>query len=228
MAAMHQRSRTASKGQYALILALAMAGAALSVGCRGQTSTDAPIVPLRNMYDQPRYDAQSESSFFEDKRTMRPPVTGAVAREEVLDPRVATGRTPGDDAYMLSIPEPAVSHLGGMEQLLARGQERYGIYCTPCHDSTGSGQGMVVRRGMLPPPSFHSDRLRHLPDGQVFATISNGIRNMPAYAAQIPVHDRWAIVGYVRALQLSQLPDNPTQAAAAPVEVEDETNGANQ
>ena len=93
-----------------------------------------------------------------------------------------------------------------MDALEKRGQDRYGIYCTPCHDKTGSGDGMVVRHGLVKPPTYHQDRLRHAPDGQIFATISNGIRNMPAYGPQIPVRDRWAVVSYVRALQISQAP----------------------
>ena len=107
---------------------------------------------------------------------------------------------------MLAVPAPVVEHMGGAQALIARGQERFGIYCTPCHDGTGSGHGMAVKHGMLAPPTFHQDRIRHMPDGQMFATISNGIRNMPAYGISIPVTDRWAIVAYVRALQLSQAP----------------------
>ena len=90
--------------------------------------------------------------------------------------------------------------------MIERGQDRYSIYCRPCHDDTGSGQGAVVTRAAWqpPPPSFHQERLRQMPDGQLFATISHGVRNMPSYGASIPVNDRWAIVSYVRALQLSQ------------------------
>jgi mono/diheme cytochrome c family protein len=88
--------------------------------------------------------------------------------------------------------------------LLERGQKRYNIYCTPCHGLTGSGQGIVIKRGFLPPPSFHLDRLRDIEDGHIFDVISKGIRNMPSYSYQIPVADRWAIVGYFRALQRSQ------------------------
>ena len=106
-----------------------------------------------------------------------------------------------------------VARFGSMENLLTRGQGRYNIYCAPCHSMTGNGMGMVSRRANalgatgLVAPSFHDDRLRHIPDGQLYATIRNGLRNMPSYASNIPVDDRWAIVGYVRALQLSQLPE---------------------
>ena len=89
-------------------------------------------------------------------------------------------------------------------QLIERGQQRFNIYCSPCHGRTGDGRGIVVQRGLLPPPSFHDDRLRKVGDGHIFDVISNGIRNMPSYRAQIPVDDRWAIVSYFRALQRSQ------------------------
>jgi hypothetical protein len=173
-------------------------------GCRGGSSKESPIVGIRNMYDQPRYDMQARSETYEDHRTMRPLVEGAVSRETELDPQVAQGRLADDSSYVLTIPKPVVEQAGGMNALLARGQDRYKIFCTPCHDGTGSGHGMVVKRGLIPPPTFHQDRIRHMPDGQLFATISNGIRNMPAYGITVPVADRWAIIGYVRALQLSQ------------------------
>jgi hypothetical protein len=183
----------------------AIAVAALA-GCRGQTSKDSPIVGIRNMYDQPRYDMQSKSDFFADKRTMRLPVEGTVTREEILDEEVGHGRLKDDSGYVLTIPGPVIERSGGMLSLISRGQERFNIYCTPCHDKTGSGHGMAVKHGMLAPPTFHQDRIRHMPDGQLFETISNGIRNMPSYGISVPVPDRWAIVAYVRALQLSQAP----------------------
>jgi mono/diheme cytochrome c family protein len=188
-----------------LIAAAVIALGALA-GCRGQTSKESPIVGIRGMYDQPRYDMQAKSSFFPDHRTMRLPVPNTVSREEILDPQVASGRLPDDSGYVLTIPQSALDHGGGMQKLLSRGEERFNIYCSPCHDMTGSGRGMAVKHGMLAPPSCHQDRIRHMPDGQMYATISNGIRNMPAYGISIPVADRWAIVAYVRALQLSQAP----------------------
>jgi mono/diheme cytochrome c family protein len=178
--------------------------ALLSGGCRGQSSKESPIVGIRGMYDQPRYDVQSKSEFFPDHRSMRLPVENTVTREAELDPEIATGRLADDSGYVLAIPKPVVDRAGGYGALLERGQERFGIYCSPCHDHTGSGSGMAVKRGMIKPPTLHQDRLRHIPDGQLFATISNGIRNMPAYAINVPIQDRWAIVSYVRALQVSQ------------------------
>jgi mono/diheme cytochrome c family protein len=185
-----------------ILAGMTLAGAV--AGCRGGTTKENPIVGIRNMYDQPRYNSQSKSDFFPDHRTMRPPVENTVAREAELDPQIAAGRLADDSGYVLTVPKSVADGAGGMGALLERGQERYNIYCTPCHDKTGTGRGMAVKRGMIAPPSFHQDRIRHMPDGQLFATISNGIRNMPAYGIQVPIADRWAIVSYVRALQLSQ------------------------
>lgn len=191
-----------------LIGALALS-ALSALGCRGTTSKESPIVGIRNMYDQPKYDIQEESSFFPDHRTMRPLVEGVVSREEDTDPGIAAGRLEDESGYVLEIPREVVTRFGNSEALVARGKARYGIYCVPCHDATGNGEGLVKRRAVaggaaaFVPPTFHQDRLRHMPDGQLFATISNGKSNMPAYAAQIPVNDRWAIVAYVRALQIA-------------------------
>lgn len=193
------------KSLYTAAFALVVAAPLLS-GCRGQTSEETPIVPIRNMYDQPRYNMQSESAFFDDKRTMRPRVEGVVGHSQSVDPRIAEGRLEDNSGYVLTIPEEVVKAAGGMEALTERGKNRFNIYCVPCHDGTGSGQGIVVKRGMLAPPTFHQDRIRKMPDGQVFATITNGIRNMPAYGQQVPESDRWSIVAYVRALQVSQAP----------------------
>ena len=175
-------------------------------GCRGQTSSDPPIVPLRNMFDQDRYDPQSESQFFTDGRTMRTPVEGTIPRERQLDSAIGQGRLPDDSGYVLEVPAAVVAGLGGPAAMLDRGEERFNIYCRPCHAGTGTGQGTVITRSgwQPPPPSFHQDRIRQMPDGQLFATITHGVRIMPAYGARIPVADRWAVVSYVRALQLSQ------------------------
>lgn len=190
-----------------LAISLCLTGSASAVlltGCRGETTHETPFVGIRNMYNQPKSKIQGESAFFEDHRDMRPPVEGAVSREAEIDDRIGKGLLEDNSGYVLTVPNEVIEKAGGMDPLVHRGQDRFGIYCTPCHDKTGSGNGMVVKRGMLKPPSLHEERIRHLPDGQIFATISNGIRNMPAYAPQIPVSDRWAIVSYVRALELSQ------------------------
>ena len=187
--------------RHALLALLALLGA-----CRGETSLDPPIVPLRNMFDQDRYDTQSASRFFSDGRTMRMPVSGTVPREAVLDPELGNGRLADGSGYVPEIPGSAIATHGGMAKLIERGQERFNIYCRPCHDGAGTGNSRVVERGQLRPvpANLHDERIRHIPDGQLFATISNGVRNMPAYGPQVPIADRWAVVGYVRALQVAQ------------------------
>jgi hypothetical protein len=195
--------------RFGALLVLAVASSSL-LACRGQTSKDAPVFGIRNMYDQPKYDIQEESSFFPDHRSMRPLVEGVVASEQEVDPRLAQGRLEDQSGYVLTVPSEVIAEFGGIEELATRGKARYGIYCTPCHGGTGAGNGLVKQRAVaggataFVPPTFHQDRLRHIPDGQLFATITNGKNNMPPYAAQIRVKDRWAIVAYVRALQISQ------------------------
>lgn len=185
----------------AVALVAAVGGGAI-VGCRGEISADPPILPIRNMWRVARYNPQSTSDYFPDQRSMRLPVEGTMSREGYQDnAEIATGRT--SEGYSLMIPSRMVDQLGGTAEMLARGGERFKIFCAPCHDLSGTGNGMVVKRGLQKPPSFHEDRLRHIPDGQLFATITNGVRNMAAYSAQIPIADRWAIVSYVRALQLT-------------------------
>jgi len=205
----------------AFLGALLVAVGALA-GCRGQTSEDPPIMPERNMYDTERYNPESYADFFPNHRTMREPVEGTVARDFYRDdPEIATGLLADKSGYVMTIPQMFIHRQGGMEKILARGQERFNIYCAPCHGQTGDGKGMVTckrdkatdpceSRGFPPLPSYEDPRLRQMPDGQLFATISHGVRTMPAYGAQIPIDDRWSIVAYVRALQLSQM------ASAAP------------
>lgn len=183
---------------------------AVLAGCRGQVSEEPPIVPLRNMYDQSRYDAQEDSNFFRDGRTMRPLVEGVVAREMDPNETFHTGRTDDDSSWLLEVPSEVVERNGGMEDFVARGHERYDIYCAPCHSLAGDGEGLVAQRAeelgfvAIKPPTFHDQRIRQMPDGQLYSTITHGLRNMPAYSQSIPLDDRWAIVTYVRALQISQ------------------------
>lgn len=177
---------------------------AAAMGCRSETSAQPPIMLERNMFQQQRYNPQSRSKFFVDGRSMRPPVEHTQVREFETAPEIADGELADGTGYVLALPDSVVSQLGGMGGAVKRGQERYNIYCRPCHDATGAGHGTVIKRGMAQPPTFHDERVRHMPDGQLFATISHGVRNMPAYNYSIPVNDRWAIVSYVRALELSQ------------------------
>ncbi|WP_457566236.1 c-type cytochrome [Caldithrix abyssi] len=170
----------------------------LLLGCRGQISEKPPIHPVPDMDDQPKFKAQEENRFFTDGSAMRVPVPGTVARGEYHEnEEYFTGKDENGKPIDY-IPEAVTL------ALLKRGQERYNIYCAPCHSRVGDGLGMVVKRGFPPPPSFHQDNIRAYADGHIFDVISNGIRNMPAYKHQIPVKDRWAIVAYFRALQRSQ------------------------
>ena len=164
----------------------------------------------QDMHDQPRYKPLAKTDFFGDaQRSARPRVPGTVARGHLPgDPAVETGKA--GTAFVAAVPVPIDF------ALLARGRQRYGIYCAPCHGQVGRGDGMIVRRGYRPPPSFHIDRLRAQPAGYYFDVITAGFGAMPDYAAQVTVPDRWAIVAYVRALQLSQ---NATVADVPPARV---------
>ncbi len=193
------------------ILAVTVLAATALGGCRGQTTKETPVTFIRNMYDQPKYQIQGYSEYFDDHRSMRVPVEGVVSREAEIDPRMAKGRTEDDTGWVLAIPQEVTDRAGGMGALLEHGRTRYTIFCAPCHDGTGSGQGIVAKRaaaipgaGALAPTNLHLERIRRMPDGQLYGTITNGIRNMPPYGPQTTVSDRWAIVAYVRALQLSQ------------------------
>jgi mono/diheme cytochrome c family protein len=165
----------------------------------------------QEMYDQPRYKPLGKSDFFADNRQARPPVEGTVARGSLReDTRLYSGKT-GSAALVTVFPLPVT------RARIDRGRQRYDIYCAPCHDRTGGGNGMVVQRGYRPPPSFHIDRLRQVAIGHFYDVITNGFGAMPDYAAQISPEDRWAIVAYVRALQLSQnapLADVPPERRA--------------
>jgi mono/diheme cytochrome c family protein len=168
-------------------------------GCfRGLPSDKPPIHIINDMADQPKYKPESVGAFFPDSSAMRQPVPGTIARGELRADSAYYLGANGNGDYIAESPVPVTL------KLLQRGQERFNIYCSPCHSRLGDGKGIVVTRGYLPPPSFHTDRVRQFPDGQIFDAISNGVRNMPSYGNQVRVVDRWAIVAYVRALQRSQ------------------------
>jgi mono/diheme cytochrome c family protein len=151
----------------------------------------------QKMADQPRYEPLQKSEFFDDQRASRPLVEGTVARGHLdADEQLFSGKIDGEPAKTFPFPID--------RQILQRGRERFEIFCSPCHDRVGTGQGMIVRRGYRPPPSLHIARLRDAPAGQLYDVIARGFGAMPDYAAQISAHDRWAIVAYIRALQLSQ------------------------
>ena len=148
------------------------------------------------MHDQPKYIPLRESAFFTDVRSARPLVEGTVARGHLRDDELLyTGKVNGADA--------AIFPFRVDQTVMARGRNRFDIFCAPCHGRTGQGDGMVVLRGYRRPPSLHLDRLRDAPAGHFFDVITNGFGAMPEYAAQVKAEDRWAIVAYMRALQLS-------------------------
>jgi mono/diheme cytochrome c family protein len=177
-----KRAKTAK-----LFLFASLAGFALIFGsaCR------------QDMHDQPKYIPLRQSAFFSDARSARPMVEGTVARGHLRDDDLLyTGRMNGTDATVFPFRVDA--------RVMARGRERFDINCSPCHGRTGQGDGMIVQRGYRRPPTFHQDRLRDAPVGHFFDVMTNGFGAMPDYAAQIVAADRWAIIAYVRALQLSE------------------------
>lgn len=164
-----------------LLLLAAVAG----TGCR------------QDMHDQPRYKPLARSDFFDDHRSARPLLPGTVARGQLReDPVFFTGKK--GTGFVTELPVPLTL------ELLRRGQVEFQTYCSPCHGRVGRGDGMVVQRGFKKPSSYHVDRLRASPVGYFFDVITNGFGAMSDYSAQVPVRDRWAIVAYIRALQLSQ------------------------
>jgi mono/diheme cytochrome c family protein len=151
----------------------------------------------QKMGRMPAYDPYEQSDFFADKSSARPLVEGTVARGTLRhDELLYTGKVGGKLADAFPFPVT--------KDVLDRGEERFNIYCSMCHGRTAEGDGMIVRRGYKQPPSLHREDIRTQPHGFYFDTITNGFGVMPPYAAQVPVSDRWAIVAYVRALQLSR------------------------
>ena len=146
----------------------------------------------QDMAYQPKNRPLAPSDFFTDGRSERPLVENTVARNALENDQFVIGKESNDFPLPLD------------QQLLDRGEERYKIFCSPCHGLQGDGNGMIVMRGMKRPSSFHIDRLRQSPNGYYFDVITNGFGAMYGYSAQIPPKDRWAIIAYVRALQLSR------------------------
>ena len=167
--------------KFALLAALAVA----AVGCR------------QKMSYQPSYKPLEPSSFFADGMSARPRIEGTVARGDIpADPYLATGTINGQvgDGFPMPVTAELVDH----------GQTRFNIYCAPCHGRGGDGNGMIPARGYRRPPSYHIPRLRTATTGHFFDVMTNGFGAMPQYGTMIPPEDRWAIVAYIRALQLSQ------------------------
>ena len=170
------------KGRALLFLALALAGTA----CR------------QDMYNQPKYKPLAKSEFFDDDTSARPLPPHTIPRGH-LDENTAFATGKNDDGTLAAtLPVPVT------RALLERGKERFTIYCSMCHGNEGDGNGMVVQRGYPPPPSYHIDRLRNAPPGYLYSVITNGYGIMYPYASRVEQPDRWAIVAYIRALQLSK------------------------
>jgi mono/diheme cytochrome c family protein len=151
----------------------------------------------QDMHDQPRFKPLAKSDFYSDLRSARAPVEGTVARgQRHEDSYFYTGRMGNNPGDYLPF---AVN-----DTVLARGRERFNIYCSPCHSRLGDGNGVIVQRGYRRPPSYHTERLRRAPLGYFFDVMTNGFGAMPDYASQVSARDRWSIVAYIRALQLSQ------------------------
>ena len=159
---------------------------------------------MRNMYEQPRYDPGEGSPLFADGKAMRAPPPGSVPAAAGDLAATSSGRRGGDVPAQWRAAYARQSLPPVTRALLQRGQERYEIYCLPCHSPVGDGDGPVVRHGFPRPPSYHEQRLREAPDRHFFDVITHGHGVMYSYADRVAPEDRWAIVAYIRALQLSQ------------------------
>ena len=182
-------SRGKGRGQRAegrgLLCLLLLSAFCLLLSCR------------QKMANQPRYDPLEPSDFFADGMSARPRIPGTVARGELaVNGFMATGKINGADGDGFPMVVDA--------NVMNRGEERFNIFCSECHGKVGDGNGMIPSRGFRRPPSFHTELLRGAKTGHFFDVMTNGFGSMPSYAAQVPVEDRWAIVAYIRALQLSQ------------------------
>lgn len=152
----------------------------------------------QDMHDQAKIEPLEGSAFFDDGAGSRQPPPNTVARGQLREDRPFYTGFIAERRWVEELPVELDA------ELLERGRERFTIYCTPCHDRTGSGRGIVVQRGFKQPPSYHQDRLRQMPIGYFFDVITNGFGVMSSYAAQVKPEDRWAIAAYVRVLQRSQ------------------------
>jgi len=167
-------------GRFALALVLAASASA----CR------------QDMHDAAKYEPLEKSPFFKDQRASRQLIPGTIARGQLKEDKLLfTGKN--GDAISDTFPFPVTAGV------LARGRERFNIYCTPCHSRIGDGNGMIAQRGYKHPPSFHDERLRAMVPGYFFQVMTNGFGVMPSYSLQVAAEDRWAIAAYIKALQLS-------------------------
>ena len=184
-----------------------LASSSLGVqGClRGCSSSDPPFLINYSMFNQPKYKTQAQSAFFYDGKTMRPPVPGTIARGHLHEDLVlVTGMDAGGQPV-------ASSPVHVDDALLARGAERYGIYCQPCHDERGEGKGVLSERAKVPTANLLDKRIRELPDGAIFDTITNGKGLMASYRYPVTAPDRWAIIAYVRSMQKKSVESEATK-----------------
>ncbi|WP_114985337.1 c-type cytochrome [Cyclonatronum proteinivorum] len=185
-----------SKGKYLLMLFIAVL---VLASCQGMPSEKTQIQPQQNMYWQQKFKAFEPNDFFEDRRAMRVPVEGTIARGHLRQDLAMYQGVNADGSQVDFIPVEIT------RELLNRGRAQYEITCSPCHGISGLGNGLVIERGYVPPPSFHEDRLLEMVDGGIYSAIYNGAGSMPTFRRIVPrAEDRWAIVAYIRALQISQ------------------------
>ncbi|MBN2328841.1 MAG: cytochrome c, partial [Candidatus Omnitrophica bacterium] len=187
-----------------IVIVLAAAPFVIIAKMRVTRSDSTRIHLIPDMDSQPKFKAQSQNLLFADKRAMRPRIPGTAARGEwYANPIIHDGTVSGE--WALRIPGKITP------ELIQEGRKHYDVYCAPCHGLAGFGEGVIAQRAerleegtWTPPTSLHSETVLQRPAGHVFNTITNGIRNMPAYGQQIRPEDRWAIVAYIKALQRSQ------------------------
>lgn len=183
-----------------LILFLIVATVVSLAGFRGHLFRQPPLEILRDMKRQPKLRPQKPFEFFADGMGSRLPVPGTIPRgAPFADLPVNTGRHPGTTNWVETNPLPLTA------ELLARGRERYTIYCSPCHSAAGDGNGIITKYGLLRAGNYHDPRLVRMTDGELFNTVTVGKNQMPSYAAQVAVADRWAIIAYLRVLQRTRL-----------------------
>lgn len=185
---------------FLMLLGLLILAVMVIAGKRGDLSRKPPIYIFPDMDRQAKLRPQKDFGWFQDGRSSRLPVMGTIARgaRYEVSPET-TGRIPNTTNFVETIPVPVT------EQLMARGRERFQIYCLPCHGGQGNGQGVVTKFGLTIIANLHDPRIVQMPDGEIFNTITYGKGQMGAYGAQVEIEDRWAVIAYLRALQRSQL-----------------------
>ena len=194
---------------FLLVFLIAVALVVGIAGSRGKLSRKPPIEVFPDMDRQPKIRPQTPSAFFADGRASRLPVEGTVARgAHFLDAPINTGMVTGTTNFIPTSPVKVTP------QLMARGQQRYQIYCAPCHSPVGDGNGITKSFGMAVVANLHDPRIVQMGDGEIFHVITHGRNLMGPYASQVEIEDRWAIIAYVRALQLAALGSQEDLAGA--------------